>query len=67
MQGLRERKKARTRASLREHAIRLFRERGYQATTVEQIEAKCPAGKWSGAALARPCHSMSERRARTSK
>ena len=37
--GLREREKARTRASLQEHAIRLFREQGYQATTVEQIAA----------------------------
>jgi AcrR family transcriptional regulator len=39
MSGLRELKKARTRASLREHALRLFREQGYAATTIEQIAA----------------------------
>ena len=35
--GLRERKKAKTKAAIREHALRLFHEQGYQATTVEQI------------------------------
>ncbi|MEV4708965.1 TetR family transcriptional regulator [Actinoplanes sp. NPDC049316] len=35
--GLRERKKARTRAAIREHAMRLFDEQGYAATTVDQI------------------------------
>jgi len=34
---LRERKKAKTRAAIRQHAMRLFREHGYGATTVEQI------------------------------
>lgn len=35
--GLRERKKAKTFAAIQQHALRLFREQGYTATTVEQI------------------------------
>jgi len=35
--GLRERKKAKTMASVQMHALRLFREKGYHTTTVEQI------------------------------
>ena len=35
--GLRERKKARTRATIQQQALRLFRDQGYEATTMEQI------------------------------
>ncbi len=35
--GLRERKKARTKLAIQEHAVRLFREQGYAQTTIEQI------------------------------
>ncbi|AZN43112.1 acyl-CoA-like ligand-binding transcription factor [Paenibacillus albus] len=35
--GLREKKKKKTRLTLQQHALRLFKEQGYQATTIEQI------------------------------
>lgn len=35
--GLRERKKAKTRAAIQHEALRLFRAQGYEATTIEQI------------------------------
>ena len=37
--GLRELKKAKTRAAIQEHALRLFREQGYVETTVQEIAA----------------------------
>jgi len=35
--SLRERKKAKTRSAIQRHALRLFKEQGYAATTVDQI------------------------------
>jgi AcrR family transcriptional regulator len=35
--GLRERKKAKTKSAIQRHAVRLFTEQGYAATTVEQV------------------------------
>lgn len=35
--GLRERKKARTRAAIQSHALRLFTDQGYDQTTIDQI------------------------------
>jgi len=37
--SLRERKKAKTRLAIREHAMALFKDQGYDKTTVEQIAA----------------------------
>ncbi|HEV7647484.1 MAG TPA: TetR family transcriptional regulator [Actinophytocola sp.] len=37
MSGLRERKKAKTKLAIQGHAVRLFREQGYAATTMDQI------------------------------
>ncbi|HEX3815667.1 MAG TPA: TetR family transcriptional regulator [Mycobacteriales bacterium] len=37
--GLRERKKAKTRVAIQQHAMRLFSEQGYAVTTVDQIAA----------------------------
>jgi AcrR family transcriptional regulator len=35
--GLRERKKAKTRAAIQAHALRLFAKQGYDETTIDQI------------------------------
>jgi AcrR family transcriptional regulator len=38
-EGLRERKKARTRTEIQRHAVRLFRDQGYAQTSMEQVAA----------------------------
>jgi AcrR family transcriptional regulator len=42
--GLRERKRARTRAAIEHAALELFEAQGYEATTVEQIAARAEVG-----------------------
>ena len=71
--GLRERKKAKTLAAIREHGMRLFAEQGFAATAVDQIaevvaeragfpvdnlSARVLAGAVIGAMLAAVPHGM---------
>ena len=43
--GLRERKRARTRAEIQGHALRLFHEQGYETTTMQQIIEEAEVSK----------------------
>jgi len=63
--GLRERKKAKTRAAIQEHALRLFRERGYAATTVEQIAEAAEVSRPRSTATSPPRKTWSSRTAWT--